>query len=76
MSLKLSSEHAEVTVLPEKGADILSLVDRRSGVDVLFKTPWGVRTPGPWARRGTSQERWIEAYAGGWQLLLPNGGAE
>ena len=21
-------------------------------------------------------ERWIEAYAGGWQLLLPNGGDE
>jgi hypothetical protein len=76
MSLKLSNQHAEVTVLPEKGADILSFVDRRSGVDVLFKTPWGMRTPGRWARRGTSEERWIEAYAGGWQLLLPNGGAE
>ncbi|MGD0810308.1 MAG: aldose 1-epimerase [Acidimicrobiales bacterium] len=76
MSLKLSSQLAEVTVVPEKGADILSFVDRRSGVDVLFKTPWGMRTPGPWARRGTSEERWIEAYAGGWQLLLPNGGAE
>jgi hypothetical protein len=76
MALKLSSELAEVTVLPEKGADILSFVDLRSGVDVLFKTPWGMRTPGPWARRGTTQERWIEAYAGGWQLLLPNGGDE
>jgi len=76
MSLKLSSRHAEVTVLPEKGADVLCFVDRRSGVDVLFKTPWGKRTPGQWARRGTSEERWIEAYAGGWQLLLPNGGAE
>ncbi len=76
MSLKLSNQHAEVTVLPEKGADILSFVDRRSGVDVLFKTPWGTRTPGHWARRATSQERWIEAYAGGWQLLLPNGGDE
>ena len=76
MSLKLSNQHAEVTVLPEKGADILSFVDRRSGVDVLFKTPWGTRTPGHWARRGTSQERWMEAYAGGWQLLLPNGGDE
>ena len=76
MSLKLSSQLAEVTVVPEKGADMLSFVDRRSGVDVLFKTPWGMRTPGPWARRGTSQERWMEAYAGGWQLLLPNGGDE
>jgi hypothetical protein len=76
MSLTLSSQLAEVTVLPEKGADVLSFVDRRSGVDVLFKTPWGGRAPGPWARRGTSEERWMEAYAGGWQLLLPNGGDE
>jgi Domain of unknown function (DUF4432) len=72
----LSNEHLEVTVLPDKGADIYSLVHRASGVDVLFKAPWGVRAPGPWLRASTSMERWIEAYAGGWQLLLPNGGDE
>ncbi len=43
----LKNEHLEVTVLPDKGADIYSLVHRGRGVDVLFKTPWGVRAPGP-----------------------------
>jgi hypothetical protein len=72
----LSNEQLEVTVLPDKGADIYSLVHRHSGVDVLFKSPWGARAPGPWLRASTSMERWIEAYPGGWQLLLPNGGDE
>ena len=45
----LSNEHLEVTVLPDKGADIYSLVHRASGVDVLFKAPWGVRA-GPMAK--------------------------
>jgi hypothetical protein len=72
----LKNEQLEVTVLPDKGADIYSLVHRGSGVDVLFKAPWGARAPGPWLRPSSSMERWIEAYPGGWQLLLPNGGDE
>jgi Domain of unknown function (DUF4432) len=75
-ALTLQNAQIEVTVLPDKGADIYSLVHRASGVDVLFKSPWGVRAPGLWPRATTSMERWIEAYPGGWQLLLPNGGDE
>ena len=59
-----------------KGADIYALADRRTGVDVLFKSPWGTRSPGPWLRAASSMERWVEAYPGGWQVLLPNGGDE
>lgn len=75
-ALDLRNEQVEVTVLPDKGADIYSLVHRASGVDVLWKAPWGARVPGPWPRVATSMGRWLEAYAGGWQLLLPNGGDE
>jgi hypothetical protein len=75
-ALTLRSSDIQVTILPDKGADIYALVDRRTGVDVLFKSPWGIRSPGPWPRAASSMERWIEAYAGGWQVLLPNGGDE
>ncbi len=75
-ALTLQNAQIEVTVLPDKGADIYSMVHRASGVDVLFKSPWGVRAPSPWPRAASSMERWIEAYPGGWQLLLPNGGDE
>ena len=75
-AMTLSNAHMNVTVLAGKGADIYSLVDARTGVDVLWKTPWGMRSPHTWQLGGTSQERWLEAYPGGWQLLLPNGGEE
>jgi Domain of unknown function (DUF4432) len=75
-ALTLSNGQIEVTILPDKGADIYSLVHRGTGTDVLFKSPWGVRSPGLWPRAATSMERWIEGYPGGWQLLLPNGGDE
>lgn len=75
-SLTIASEAIEVTMLPGKGADLTSLVDRRSGVDVLFRSPWGRRPPNARAAGSLSIERWVEAYPGGWQLLLPNGGDE
>ena len=71
-AVELSSAELSATLLPEKGCDVLELVDLESGVDVLLKTPW---TPGrrPVHAPG-SLEAWIEAYPGGWQLILPNGG--
>src|SRR5580658_9147951 len=71
-ALTLRNAHLEVTVLPDKGADIYALVHRPTGVDVMFKSPWGLRAPGLWPAAATSMERWLEAYGGGWQLLLPN----
>jgi Domain of unknown function (DUF4432) len=61
-----------VAVLPENGCDIVEVIDRSTGVDVMVRTPWGFgRRPvtGP-----TSLERFLELYSGGWQVLLPNGG--
>ena len=75
-AVALRNEFVEVVVLVNKGADIYALIDRRTGIDVLFKAPWGARQPSLWPSTSTSLERWIDAYAGGWQLLLPNGGNE
>jgi hypothetical protein len=70
-ALQLTSAELAVTLLPEKGCDIVEVVDRQSGVDVMGRPPWGFgRRP----TAGASLERWIEAYPGGWQVLLPNGG--
>lgn len=74
--LILRNDFVELTLLPGKGCDIYSLIDMRTGIDVLFKTPWGVRSPGLWSHMNSSYEHWMEAYAGGWQILLPNGGDE
>jgi hypothetical protein len=77
--LNFSDGELRVSVDPGRGADILSLVHRPSGVDVLFSTPWrehadairaGMRTPTTY----DPVAGWLEQYRGGWQLLCPIGG--
>jgi Domain of unknown function (DUF4432) len=68
----LQSDVLRVTVLPAKGADIYELVDLESGVDALFKTPWGLQPPGSEPRRGSGDDEFLWNYEGGWQELFPN----
>lgn len=73
--LRLANDLLEVVVTPGKGCDILALVDRTSGTDLLFKPPWRRRHgAAPSTHHATSASQWLESYAGGWQLVLPNGG--
>jgi hypothetical protein len=73
--ITLRSDELEVVVLPGKGADIYSIIDLASGIDVLFKTPWGWQDPQRLPSTADSQLDWLARYAGGWQQLLPNAGA-
>lgn len=76
--IELGNHHISAIIDPKRGSDILSLVDRRSGIDVLFKTPWRARADA--IRNGQprvfSDPRagWLEQYRGGWQTLSPIGG--
>lgn len=63
-----------------RGCDLVGLVDGRTGVDVMFRSPWAGRAAA--AARGGSQlhhadsgAAWLEGYQGGMQLLCPNAGA-
>lgn len=73
-AIDLESQAIRVTVLPDKGAEIYALIDLVSGVDLLFKTAWGLRRPGPGVHIPTSEGAWMELYGGGWQILIPNAG--
>lgn len=73
--LRLADADVAITLLPDKGCDIHELVDLRTGTDVLFKSPWGLRQPGRGPRAPSSAGHWLQQYPGGWQLVLPNGGA-
>ena len=74
-AVTLENEWLSVTVLPNKGADIYRFVYQPRRLDVLWKSPWGLR---PLCRgfqtTGTSEETWLENYEGGWQEIFPNGG--
>ena len=73
-ALILENELISVTVLPGKGADISALVSKPDDIDVLWKSPWGLRPPGGVHSATNSATAWLEAYEGGWQEIFPNGG--
>lgn len=75
MSINLTNDALEVTITPERGADITRLVDKGSGTQVFAKSPTALVTSAT-AVRGSSLVQWISGYPGGWQVLVPNAGPE
>lgn len=73
-AIRLSSDELLVDVLPANGGDVFSVVHRRTGVDLLWKAPWGTNLRPEEAP--TSRDRWLTRTWGGWQVLLPNTGDE
>lgn len=77
-TLDLFTSELSVAIDPQRGADILSLTDRRTGVDVLFRTPWRERADairdGQRPSSFDAWAGWLEQYRGGWQTLSPSAG--
>jgi hypothetical protein len=75
-AVTLENQFLSITLLPEKGADIYSLVYKPRKMDVLWKAPWGLKKPGTGVATGGSntEAAWLEHYEGGWQEIFPNGG--
>ncbi len=73
-AVQLENDRLSVTVLPDKGADIYSLVSKPQALDVLWKSPWPLRAGVPVEMAATSEAAWLDQYEGGWQLIFPNGG--
>lgn len=72
--LRLETDELAVELLPDNGADIVGLIDRRTAINLLWRTPWGWRDPGQLPPMADSQADWLARYPGGWQQLLPNAG--
>jgi hypothetical protein len=76
-ALRIENDQLRATILLDKGADIYELTYKPRGIDVLWKTPWGLREPTRGAALSLDSETtWLEYYPGGWQVLFPNGGDE
>lgn len=73
MAIILRSDMLEVHVVPERGADIVQIVDLESSVPVLACSATGEVTSNSFPTTD-SQVQWINGYPGGWQLLAPNAG--
>jgi hypothetical protein len=73
----LEDERLRVTVLAGKGTDVVELTDKRRGLDLVWRSPTGIRHPavvGPGAG-ADDVAAFLDTYPGGWQEVLPNGGA-
>lgn len=73
-ALRLENDLLAATVLPDKGADVYELIHKPTGVDVLWKSPWGLKGAGGVPSATDSATAWLEAYEGGWQEIFPSGG--
>lgn len=71
-SVVLENDVLRVVVLPDKGAEIHQIVDRRSGTKILFEGPWGLQPPGAPPLPGSGEDAFMWNYAGGWQELFPS----
>ncbi|GAB2617371.1 aldose 1-epimerase [Pseudactinotalea suaedae] len=74
-ALEMVTAGARVQLIPELGCDIVSFVDARTEVDVLWRVPWGIppRSTGPFS--APTETEWGERFPGGWNVLCPNAGA-
>jgi hypothetical protein len=70
----LETADLHVTVDPELGATVTSIIHKAQGLSVLGTVPWAAQ-PGPAATIAAPDENaWLSHYTGGWPLLFPNGG--
>lgn len=75
-AIRIENDLLYATILPDKGADIYEFASKPHGLDVLWKSPWGLKRPGTGIPSAfLSSVTWIEGYPGGWQVLFPSGGA-
>jgi hypothetical protein len=70
----LENEHLRVTFLPDKGTDLVELLDKATGVDLAWRSPAGIRAAVP-GGAPDPVAAFLDTYPGGWQEVLPNGGA-
>jgi len=75
MVLTVASEDFEVSITPNRGADIVGITDRATGLQLLAVSPTG-DVGASAAASGNSMEQWMRGYPGGWQILAPNAGPE
>lgn len=72
----LENELLRVTVLVDKGGDVAEFCYKRRDMDFVWLTPEGLRNPRDVAGAADDDvAAFLDHYEGGWQEVLPNGGA-
>lgn len=69
----MENDAIRVVVVPEKGADIISFVDKKTGIDVMLRLPTGLRSFKSEMPLMQHPNTLFSYYEGGWQELFPVG---
>ena len=74
--LVLENDKMRVTLVPEKGSDIVEISHKsREEVNLLFRSPMGFHRLGTIVPSiGTADSGFMDYYEGGWQDLVPSTG--
>ncbi|MFD1934692.1 DUF4432 family protein [Nonomuraea mangrovi] len=73
-ALVLENERLRVTVLADKGGDVVEFLHKPSDTDLVWLSPQGLRRPLP-QQAADDVGAFLDHYEGGWQEVFPNGGA-
>lgn len=70
----LENRSLRVTVIPDKGSDIVEFRFKPLDLDVLWRSPIGLRDPRTTLPSSAGTGPMLDLYEGGWQEILPSGG--
>jgi len=65
-AIAVGDDVLRAVVLPERGAELHSLVHVPTETELLFQAPWGLHAP------SVERTSFLDRYAGGWQELFPS----
>lgn len=73
-TLVIENELLRVTVLVDKGSDIVEFRYKPLDLDFLYFAPGGIRNPNRGLVSAPSSGPFLDNFSGGWNEILPNGG--
>jgi hypothetical protein len=74
-TVSMENELIRVTVLADKGGDIIEFLHKPTDTDFMWRSPLGVRNPATYVPTiARAEGNFLDYYPGGWQDCLPTGG--
>lgn len=73
--VSMENELIKVTVLVDKGSDIIEILHKPTDTDFMWKAPGGIRETSKFvSSKAHSLGNFLDYYEGGWQEVFPGGG--
>lgn len=72
----MENRYLRISLLVDKGTDIIEFLYKPLDLDFMWRSPLGIRNPTHWIPSSArSDGAFLDHYEGGWQEILPSGGA-